>query len=251
MTYKGGMALFALLTRRSPTDVAPATFLAARSMFWLATLVAGAGFGLVAQAGSPSGPWREQRDFSVLVDGKPAGSYRLALEATTPGQIVAQSNVDVRVRFLFFNYAYIFRGRETWIGDRLARIEATSDDGGLRNGVQGAFAEGGSQITVNGAPRGGPVYRWTSSFWRLPEGVANDQPLSILDADTGRELKARLVFVAREDVLLGQQRIPCARYRLTGDVVADLWFDAEDRLARQITVEAGHRSELRLSAIRR
>ena len=42
----------------------------------------------------------------------------------------------------------------------------------------------------------------------------------------------------------------CRHFKVTGSSPADLWFDEQDRLVRQKSVEEGHPIELRLRRIR-
>ncbi len=43
----------------------------------------------------------------------------------------------------------------------------------------------------------------------------------------------------------------CQRYRLSGDMAAELWYDESERLVREDTVEEGHRTVIELARIRR
>jgi len=47
------------------------------------------------------------------------------------------------------------------------------------------------------------------------------------------------------------QSVSAAHYRLVGDVKVDLWYDAQDRMLRQDSLEDGHRTVLELTRIRR
>src|SRR5437588_719541 len=47
------------------------------------------------------------------------------------------------------------------------------------------------------------------------------------------------------------QAVECTRCRISGQSEADLWYDAQGRLVRQISIEDGHRTLLELKELRR
>ena len=47
------------------------------------------------------------------------------------------------------------------------------------------------------------------------------------------------------------QAVECAHYRVSGGAQADLWFDANERLVRQDSIEDGHRTVLELTRLQR
>jgi hypothetical protein len=52
--------------------------------------------------------------------------------------------------------------------------------------------------------------------------------------------------VGDETVVVAGRKKACSHYKLTGDVDVDLWYDAEQRLIRQVTVESGHKTVMEL-----
>ncbi len=106
----------------------------------------------------------------------------------------------------------------------------------------------GSLIEIKDAPAvAGPAFKMTTNYWRLPP-AANGK-FSILESDNGKIYNVELQRVGPDEVLVQNQKLPCMRYRLSGDAAADLWFDARNRLVRQQTVEQGHATELRLTRL--
>ena len=55
--------------------------------------------------------------------------------------------------------------------------------------------------------------------------------------------------VGYEDVEVTGQRLSCSRWRISGGAEAELWFDSQGLLVRQIGKEDGHPTELRLVSI--
>ena len=54
-----------------------------------------------------------------------------------------------------------------------------------------------------------------------------------------------------EPLAIGRQQVTCSRYRLSGDLEADLWFDGQNRIVRQKTIEDGYPTEVRLTRVHR
>src|SRR5262249_12721149 len=92
---------------------------------------------------------------------------------------------------------------------------------------------------------------WTTSYWRLPDGERTDRDIALLDADTAKEIAAKLDYVETKPITVAGQTVQCAHYRLRGGVQVDLWYDGKDRLVRQESIEEGHRTVLDLTSVRR
>jgi hypothetical protein len=90
-----------------------------------------------------------------------------------------------------------------------------------------------------------------SSYWRLPSEKLRNQAISLLDADTGRVMNARLDYVGPGQVMVGGQPTNCSHFRVTGGAQVELWYDAQERLVRQEWVEDGHKAMLELTRIQR
>ena len=76
--------------------------------------------------------------------------------------------------------------------------------------------------------------------------------MSIIDADCGRDLRAKVAFVGAEKASPAGQEQTVQHVRLTGkNVGIDLWYDEDRRLVRQEWVEDGHRTVVELSGVRR
>ncbi len=187
----------------------------------------------------------EARDFQVLIDGKSSGEHHLRITADG-GKTVVQTSADVRARFGLFNYTYSFRGSEVWDGKQFERASGVCVDGGKRTEVEARNQADRCVVSVNGKSRTLAGCAWTTLQWQLPSGTS----LASLDVDTGKRLQVTLQRVAVEKLMLDEER-NCTRFHLAGDAQADLWFDDTGRLVRQVSVEDGHRVELRLVRLRR
>src|SRR5258708_7685273 len=100
----------------------------------LALLVFGAGN--AAQADPPS-PREETRRYTILVDGKAAGSCQMKAAEHADGTRFLAISADVRVKQFVFTYRYTFSGTEVWKDGFLTRIDCTADDNGKKTKVAG------------------------------------------------------------------------------------------------------------------
>jgi hypothetical protein len=193
----------------------------------------------------------EVRDFAVLVDNKPSGTARMTIQQKDDGTTHFTAESDVTVRILLVRYTYSYRGREIWKDGRLQQLSSGCNDDGKSYQVT-AVAEGdGLRVRVNGREQMARADSWLTSYWRLPAAAQRGQPLSLIDADTGRLLQGQLTSVGIEQRTIAGQMQNVAHYRLTGSVNVELWYDGSDRVVRQEWIEQGHRTTLELSQLRR
>jgi hypothetical protein len=194
----------------------------------------------------------ETRDFAITIDKKQAGSYQLTVATQDDGTVTAAAQASVRLNYFIKVYTYSYRGTEVWKNGRLVQLDSTSDDDGKRYTVAVRPDATGLRVQVNGQDRQSvrPDV-WLSTYWRLPDAKYRNQPVPLLDADTGKDLHAQLHFVAEVQKTIAGQTMNCTHYRLTGDVKVDLWYDAQERMVRQEAIEDGHRTVLELVRIRR
>jgi hypothetical protein len=207
----------------------------------------------VPAASPQGGPFdREARDYTVYVDNRPAGQFQITIVTGADGRQTMSGHADVRVKHLFRSYSYSYRGSESWAGHRPVRVEAaTNDDGKEANVSAVARQDGTYTITANGEQRNVPDFHWTTTYWRLPRANVLQEQMMILDVDSGRVWTGKLQAITPIVLNLSWRKINCTYYKLETEVPAELWFDQQGRLVRQITVEDNHRTELRLSGLRK
>jgi hypothetical protein len=211
-----------------------------------------AGLALLAPAGAARADDAETRDFAVVVDGKRAGEAHMTIQRLDDGTVEVRCDTDVTVKIGPFRaYSYSYRGQEVWKAGRLVRLASTCNDDGKRFAVT-ADADGDRlRVRVNGQERLARGDVWLTSYWEQPGQARVDQAVPLLDADTGRDLAARLQLVGAQQMAVAGAAQDVNHYRLTGQVQVDLWYDAAGRLARQEWVEEGHRTRLELIRVRR
>lgn len=210
--------------------------------------------GSLALLAALTGPARaadiETRDFAVLVGNKPAGEVHMTIHRQDSGSISLRCDTDIKVTSGLVTYKYSYRGLEEWKDRRLVRLESNTDDNAKRFLVSAAQSADGLKVKVNNVERSIKADAWTSSYWCLPDPKLHTA-LTILDADSGKDLEAKLTYVATEKHRVAGQEVTLNHYRLTGKVNVDLWYDGHQRLVRQEWMEQGHRTIMVLVRVRR
>jgi hypothetical protein len=211
-------------------------------------VVAGLVVGQVARA---RGTDSETRDFSVQVDGKATGEAHMTIHKQEEGTTVVVCDTDILVKLLVGHYKYSFRGQEQWKEGRLLRLDSTCNDDGKLFRVE-AVAEGNNlRLKVNNQDKTIRGDVWLTSYWSEPTTKAN-QDVGLLDADSGKEMSARVQLVGVEARTVAGQGINATHYRLTGKQgTTDLWYDGNNRLVRQEWLEDGRKVVMELIRLRR
>jgi hypothetical protein len=204
----------------------------------------------VARAEPPRVLTDELREFEIRVKDKPAGRSTLRIVELDDGTSVAATDASVSLSLVVYTYHYEFHGREKWQNDQLLHVDNRAVDAGTQLAVRAEVDRQGSTIYVRGRPaRRAPVLTMTTNYWHLPTADRSGGTLSVLDADTGTLHRARLERIGSEAMAVSGQRLACTRYHLAGSITAELWFDADNRLVRQQTVEDGYPTEMRLARL--
>jgi len=198
-----------------------------------------------------AGGW-ESREFAISIDGRSAGKFRLDIRSQADGSIDVQAHANVLLNYLVYRYTYKFDGIEQWRNGRLMGLKSSSNDNGKKFQTEALAQDSELRVVVNGI---GSTYRadvWTTTYWKLPDPRYRNAGVPLLDADTGKYLDGSLKFVKRESVIVAGVAQPCDHYRVTAPGIdADVWYDANERLVRQTTLEDGHRTVLLLTTLQR
>jgi Family of unknown function (DUF6134) len=191
----------------------------------------------------------EKRTYEVRTDGKPSGHYVIKLTDKPDGvDVVEDCQVDTKL--LLIHYQYIYHAREVWNAHRLVSFDSKRDDNFKHCILSVQPAADKLQLTVNGKPArtiDGDII--TSSYWFLPNPGSENFTRTYLEIDTGRIYGAHLVLIGTEPIQVGDQKLTCKHYKLTGGDQEDLWYDEQDRLVRQSEIDAGHRTIIQLQSI--
>jgi hypothetical protein len=194
----------------------------------------------------------ETREFKVLVDGKRAGDAQMTIHQADDGTMSMHCDTEINVRVGPIRvYSYKYRGRETWKDGALKRFQSTCDDDGKHFDVRAEASADGLHVSVNNVERTVTPGVWLTSYWQEPDKSKYDTVVPLLDADCGRDLEARVHFIAAEQRAVDGKVSEIKHFELIGKVHVDLWYDSVGRLVRQEWMEEGHRTRLELKNIRR
>ena len=89
----------------------------------------------------------------------------------------------------------------------------------------------------------------TTAYWRLPPADLLTKPLMIVDVDSGTTRAVQVKTMEKTSISITGQSRECQHVKIDGPSPADLWFDDQQRLVRQKSVESGHQLELRIKQI--
>ncbi len=191
----------------------------------------------------------ELREFDIFVDGKFAGTHRLGISSSPGAVTTARIESDVKINFIVYAYTYKFRATEVWRDDGLAQIDVGCEDGGKKTTLTAKSEGAHCRVVLNGRQQVTDRSVMTTAYWRLPPEVDQKRVVSILDVETGVAKPGVVERIGRTTLKVNGRPMVCRHYKVTGPSPAELWFDEQDRLVRQTSVEEGHPMELRLRRI--
>src|SRR5262249_16300643 len=147
------------------------------------------------------------------------------------GSISMTGQADVRLSYLagLKTYTYTYRGTEVWKDGKLSGFSSSSNDDGKQYTVTAAPDGANLRVAVNGQERLMRGDAWVSTYWRLPIAQQRNAAVPLLDGDTGREINARLDYVGVSPLNITGQVQNFGRYRLSGGVQVELWYDGAER----------------------
>jgi hypothetical protein len=193
----------------------------------------------------------ERRTFAVRVDNKACGTHQLHIQSRDDGTVTVDSNADVTVKIALITYRYAFRGTEIWKEGRIQQITTSTNDNGKKHNVNASGTKEGMTVSADGKEFQVKGETWATTYWKLPPENQRGPAVTLLDADTGKLINARLERAGLEKIMVLGKQVDCMHYKLTGGVQVDLWYDGADRMVRQETIEQGHRTILELSRLQR
>jgi len=208
------------------------------------------GLGMAGLSGARAADVQE-RDFNILVDGKPAGTYHMTIQRQEDGTVTLSAQSEVKVSVLLVTvYSYSYRGQEVWKDGKLQHLESSGNEKGKPFTVQADVAADGLHVRANGQEHVARPDVWTTSCWQLPAAPYRNAAVTLLGCDNGQEISSSLQLVGTETIQAAGQTVTCTHYRVTKDVPHEVWYDGQERLMREEWVSAsGHRTVLELAGM--
>jgi hypothetical protein len=237
---------------------------------WLALGMSGV-LPTTACAAEPRVLERETREFKVSVDGK--GRGRCTLEITHRDDGTDRMHIDAALNFNYvvYEYRYSSVGTEIWKDGRLLRLENSANYNGTKYVVKAISRNDKLHVTVDDKTSQCDPDVWATSYWRLPDRLAQSgapagkgvipagsrRParqegtitVALLDSDKGQKLKGEVKRIGEVAITVGGKKTSCTHYKISGDVQVNVWYDSEQRLVRQETVESGHKTVMELTRV--
>ncbi len=173
--------------------------------------------------------------FTVLLDGKEIGYHKFTLNES---QHELKSEARYNVKFLFVTaYRYMHDAQETWQGDCLSKLKATTEDGGVRSWVNGAMQDG--QFVVETAKSKQTLGNCTMSFAYWNPSIL--QQTRLLNPQNGDWLETKIKSLGDETIQVRGQSVPSRHYLLEAPKFhIELWYSpGNDWLALKSTTPEG------------
>jgi hypothetical protein len=193
---------------------------------------------------------QEHASYIFYRDGKPVGRHVVESSGQGAGlrvRVETQIQVQLADRITLFRYSH--RASETWDGDRLVSMESQTDDNGKNFRV--IANRGGSGLAiratvpdVEAASIGDRMLSFQAfgTSEKLVEQVAPAdlvptnwwhhrivRQTRLLNSQTGSISTIAIQQLGNEVVQTGLGQLAASRYRMTGVVTQDLWYDGRGR----------------------
>jgi hypothetical protein len=177
--------------------------------------------------------------FRVYLDDREIGYHEFSVTDREGGQDV-EISAEFDVKILFFNaYSYDHQNLESWTGDCLARIDASTNDNGAKSAVSGQSSANGFVVNVNqdDAVVGADCVR-SFAYWN-PVILESE---TLLNAQTGELVDVVIRNHGADMVQVGSDQLPAEKYTIEmRDGPIHLWYSpgARQWLALEAATEGG------------
>lgn len=174
----------------------------------------------------PLALYGEELKFVVERNGRNVGAH-VTRFARAGERLEVVSEMQIEIDFLIFTaYRFAYRSTDVWCGNRLESLQAFRDDNGEKQFVQAERA--GDQVLVSDGQRDlrAPANIMPTNHWNAAV-LSRDRVLNTLTGDIDRVQIEPLgpASITRAD----GQTLEAQHYRYTGEIEADVWYDADGR----------------------
>jgi len=189
---------------------------------------------------APAKEWR----FSALLDGKPIGHHHFRLVETGDNrELTSEARFNVKLLFVTV-YTYVHDDKETYQGDCLTGIDASTDDNGADLIVKGSLESQGFSVTDGKRKQMLAPCIMTFAYWN-PRMLEAKQ---LLNSQTGKYEPVTIEKLGDDAVMAHGKKEPATKYLLTGEKLKiELWYSKDMQwLGLQSTAEGGRKLLYRL-----
>jgi hypothetical protein len=210
--------------------------------FFLALFLLATGSG--AARASDGLPYGSSLSFAAFRNGQAIGHHSLTFQRNG-AELTVSTTIDLAVKFLGITaYRYMHRAQEVWRGDTLLGLVAQTYDDGKKYAIK--VRREGTELTVernaptdvpatadltSGPTSDGsaiamlPAQLLPSTHWN----VRQIRQSALLNTQTGVQARIQVATLGRETIRAAKGSIDATRYRYTGDLIMDQWFDDAGR----------------------
>jgi hypothetical protein len=203
--------------------------------------------GPTAASAAEDFPYGSSLSFAAVRNGQTIGHHILTFQKNGT-QLKVSTAIDLAVKFMGVTaYRYTHRAEEVWSGDTFQGLLSQTDDNGKkyairiqRNGAALAIERNARRDDLSAAnfDRGlqrDDTVRTTLPSQLLPSthwNVRQVRQAALVNTQTGTEARVQVSLLGRETIRTANGSIDATRYRYTGDLVMDQWFDDAGRWAK-------------------
>ncbi len=180
-------------------------------------------------------PHARQIAFEVFRDGEPLGHHKVFFR-DEGGDLHVEIDIRLEVKLAFFTlFRYRHTNREVWRDGRLLAIDTQTDDDGEGFWLRGRAAEAGLQVEGSSGSFLAPADIMPTSYWN-PLTVESTR---MLDTQRGRLIDVDIEPAGVETMTLAGKPVRAERFKVTGDLVLDLWYTSQGEWAKTSFVARG------------
>jgi len=165
----------------------------------------------------------EERDwrFTVYLDDDPVGRHTFTLtESEALRKLRSEARFTVKL-LMIKAYGYEHEAEETWRGDCLTSLKASTDDNGDKSSVLGQARPDHFELRKGSSSETLPACIMTFAYWN-PLILKQSR---LLNPQTGEYLEVRIRAQGRENIPVRGSPVAAERYHLdAGKFQIDLWY---------------------------
>jgi hypothetical protein len=194
-------------------------------------------------------PYPSRISYAIYREGQLIGRHNVTFEHKGPlKQVKVDCEVEVKALGVTA-YRYSHHAVEEWNGEQLQSLRTKTDDNGKRYTVT-ADRRDGALMVERTAPTVAPTAATADQGYRGPEVSrqvlpGNTLPTSgwnfgqvhqsaLLNTENGKLAHVQVTPAGQETVQMPSGPVQATRYRYTGDLTMDQWFDAKGRWVKGI-----------------
>ena len=168
--------------------------------------------------------------FAVYRNGEPIGRHTLAFQHSGV-DLTVSTTIDFAVKVLGITaYRYSHRGQEVWKGDTFQSAATQTDDNGTKYTVRAQRIDNGIDVQRTSGREVMPAGTLPTSHWN----VRQIGQTTLLNTQNGVQAHVQVTPLGREKVKTASGSVDANRYRYSGDVTKDQWFDDRGRWVKTL-----------------